>query len=151
MAATGTPAPLSVRPTMKDESQCSLLPQQPIQVVPVRCRCELRLLQHREGKSSLRCCYWRTYAQEERKRAACAPRGPDVRRRTQVEDVVEACVRGTGLVGCARVPGEERSEGDADRVARASIAPQHTCSVAMLLDPCAYWRPFLTCLPSRSN
>eukprot|EP00964_Phaeocystis_antarctica_P075614 scaffold46678_cov45-Phaeocystis_antarctica.AAC.3 len=35
---------------------------------------------------------------------------------------------GTGLVGCARVPGEERSEGDADRVARASIAPQHTCS-----------------------
>ena len=47
---------------------------------------------------------------------------------------------GTGLVGCARVPGEERSEGDADRVARASIAPQHTCSVAMLLDPCTYTR-----------
>eukprot|EP00964_Phaeocystis_antarctica_P032866 scaffold18625_cov53-Phaeocystis_antarctica.AAC.2 len=45
---------------------------------------------------------------------------------------------GTGLVGCARVPGEERSEGDADRFARASIAPQHTCSVAMLLDPCTY-------------
>eukprot|EP00964_Phaeocystis_antarctica_P022777 scaffold12678_cov57-Phaeocystis_antarctica.AAC.1 len=66
--------------------------------------------------------------------------------------VPQASARGrTGLVGCARVPGEQRSEGDADRVARASIAPQHTCSVAMLLDPCTYSRPFLTYLPSRSN
>ena len=58
---------------------------------------------------------------------------------------------GTGLVGCARVPGEERSEGDADRVVRAAIAPQHTRSVAMLLDPCIL-RPLpYTYLPSRSN
>ena len=54
---------------------------------------------------------------------------------------------GTGLVGCARVPGEERSEGDADRVVRAAIAPQHTCSVAMLLDPCILATPSLLTSP----
>eukprot|EP00964_Phaeocystis_antarctica_P067786 scaffold41044_cov68-Phaeocystis_antarctica.AAC.8 len=41
----------------------------------------------------------------------------------------------SGVRGC-RVRSVRRVT--ADRVARASIAPQHTCSAAMLSDPCAY-------------